>query len=277
MNKTKIRRARRSSTKRQENVSCIVSDIEEVSSDDDTPDRAPRRVSARVLKYTAEQQARDALDPFDQFKCFAVAIRLEQINNHFTKHIVSINRELDIIYANAHILRGVNTGLSSNITIIDVRINSDMYFLIKDLQNETLCVNTPNGGLHLYYKYDDRLNSIYDTLEGVSVLNDNRFVFAGSNTYQVQNKFTPVATMPQTVFNVLYEAQQKPQNIYTRAVEAFAGLEDDWFLEEHHFVKLVHVLRNANATDKMCINTLKYVLVSRFGWYDRYKITELIK
>ncbi len=254
-----------------------VSDVEEVSSDDES--NVPTIRSKKAAAKYAAQRARDALDPFDVFKCFPVTLETKKIEDdtHISKKITFIDRSKDIIFNDVEKLRGVETGACSNLTILDVRFDSKGYSMIENLLDDTLCVRTPNQGWHLYYEYDDRLNTIYDMLEGVSVLNNNCFAFAGSGVYQVRNKFVPVSKMPQAVFDVLYEAQQTRPEVYTRAVEAFAGLSDDWFVEETHFKRLIHVLQNAGATEQLCLNTLKVVLVNRFGWYDRYKIKQMLK
>ncbi len=275
MKKTIIR-AHRSRNRRAQTKPVVrddVSSVDEVSSSDEIDEERPTR---QVSKSYAAQRLRDKLDPFDQFKCFPVNIDIVKEENHFVKRIISINRKVDIVVADVDMLRGITTGVCSNLTIIDVHRDSKFYEIIESLIDDTLCVYTPNGGMHLYYHYNDRLNSIYDTLDGVSVLNDNRFVFAGGGTYQVRNKFVPVAIMPQVVFDPLYEAQCDQTKFHKGATEVFAVLDEDWFLESSHLKDLIFAMRNERATPKKCMNTIKHALVERFGWYDRYKIKEMI-
>lgn len=175
-------------------------------------------------------------------------------------------------------IRGLLTGMRNGITIIDTKRDSAFYKAIpQELLNATLRVDTPNRGVHLYFEYDFRLKSIYDTIEGVSVYNDDRYVLIGSLSYPAYNKLNPIIAMPETMFKTLHDAQVAPMQTHQDCSKLFSILDDGFFNEEYLLKKLVFTMRNEDASRDIIINTIRDAIVSRNGWYDRYAIELLLE
>lgn len=140
----------------------------------------------------------------------------------------------------ADILRGLLTGERNGITVVDTKRDSAFYReLPTELLNATLKVDTPNRGVHLYFKYDFRLKSIYETLKGVSVYSDDRYVLIGGPSYPTSNKLNPIIAMPETMFKALYDAQEAPAREHKACAEVFAILDDDWFDDKEQLRTLI--------------------------------------
>lgn len=104
--------------------------------------------------------------------------------------------------------------------------------LIKDLSKEdkqqifnTFSVNTPNGGVHLYFKYKEGLKSKANYVEGVDVRTDGGLIVLPGSTakagddvkeYEV-NKNNDINDIPQTLFDKL---QQLDKPLKTKAINS---------------------------------------------------------
>lgn len=71
------------------------------------------------------------------------------------------------------------TGKVSGITVVDLDVHKGA--AIGSLPTNTFTVKTGNGGLHLYYKYDERIQTgadVLDSMDGVDIRNDGGYVVA---------------------------------------------------------------------------------------------------
>lgn len=222
-------------------------------------------------------------DPFKFMQQFTVRLDLTQQQGYISKRLLFIDQawktsSQSLPLTPLPVVRGIATGERSNITIIDMKVNSDLYkSLPEELLENTFRVKTPNGGMHLYFKYDSRLNSIYDILSGVSVLNNERFTFAGGS-YTVYSEDKPIIAMPATLFDTLNDAQTHPENdLVVKFDEVFSALGDDWFSDRNILRTLVFALRNTKSSKQAIINTISKSIIERNGWYDIYMIEALIE
>lgn len=152
------------------------------------------------------------------------------------------------------------TGYKSGITVIDVDYKSNT-----SIDNTEYMIATPSSGLHYYFQYESKLQSIYDTLDGVSVLNDNRFVFAGEGYTPGRNRFIP--KMPEQLFSTLLQRQEDRPSIDDRLYELLMILSDEWFLDPEKYIKIIHAFRNNTLVpNQRCIDTIRAVLVEKFDY-----------
>ncbi|ETN04154.1 hypothetical protein PPTG_23627 [Phytophthora nicotianae INRA-310] len=230
-----------------------------------------------------EQLKRQNINPFLQFKQFNVYVDImqESYSKRFTKRFDEMPR-LDQLKADKPIehnrIHGILTGAQSGITVVDIKegVRFRREMIDTDLYNTTLYVSTPNQGAHFYFKYDSRLKSIYETMKGVSILNDDRFVLAGGNYYRPANNDADIKPMPQAMFDKLYAAQINPDLVHQECDTLFSILTDDYFKEHRMLKQLICVLKNAGASNAMITATLRKSITSRFGWYNQFALEDLI-
>ena len=161
---------------------------------------------------------------------------------------------------------GIHTGEKNKITVIDFAAGNEHLDVLDDIK--TLKVETPSGGVYCIFHYEEKLHSIYNALNGVSILNDNNCIFFGRD-YNVLNSH-PVAKMPETLFDTLYkEQQERPESIIDQKFyELFSILGYEWFNDYDLIMKLIHVLRNefsSNGTSHISI--IRKLLVERSDMY----------
>lgn len=201
----------------------------------------------------------------------------------------SIESPIDISgYDNYAILCGKVSG----ITVIDIAPDIKI-----PIENSSYVVCTPSGGRHFYFQYENKLKSIYDLPNGISILNNDRLVFAGEH-YRLYNTIdynqpAYIPKMPNVLLNALIEQQEARTNaIDQKHFDLLSLLPDHWFEDEALYRKLVNVLRNAMHETK-AIDTMREVLVNKFdyrhprfakafesrmSWKDeRYKTITLIR
>ncbi len=106
---------------------------------------------------------------------------------------------------------GILTGRKSGITVIDYCPPDDYTYRHLALPN-TLQLRSFFGGTHIYYQYEERLNSIYNLLPGISVLNDRSCVFRGKDFFRLKSE--PIAKMPDHVVEMLLNAQSEYESNY---------------------------------------------------------------
>lgn len=164
---------------------------------------------------------------------------------------------------------GIRTGRISNLTVLDFAFNSPAYDIVQAKRLYT--VDTPSRGMHYYFQYEASLDSIYNTFPGVSVMNDNRFVFAGHN-YRPHDDECPISVMPPNLVDLLRRQQSIVKPIHQKCYDLFNVLPDEWFHERELYMKLVHVLRNSTVTADRQIETMRRLLVDRFGYYCDRKL-----
>ena len=161
---------------------------------------------------------------------------------------------------------GIHTGAKNKITVIDFAAGSEHMNVLDDIK--TLKVETPSGGVYCVFHYEEKLHSIYNALNGVSVVNDNNCIFFGRD-YNVLNSHS-VTKMPETLLYKLYEQQQKiPESIIDQKLyDLLSILGYEWFNQEDLILKMIHVLRNElNASGASNIATIRKLLVERSDMY----------
>lgn len=92
-------------------------------------------------------------------------------------------------WPNANI--GIVTGKISNITVVDIDVK-DTPHMSPEIFPATHTVDTPSGGSHLYYDYQDGIKNVargWDNLPGVDIRNDGGYVVAPpSSTYTARKE-----------------------------------------------------------------------------------------
>lgn len=150
------------------------------------------------------------------------------------------------------------TGCKSAITVIDTTYESVF------LGNTEFMTVTPSRGAHHYFQYESKLQSIYDTLPGVSVLNDGRYVFAGYGYPNGRNHFIP--KMPESVLNQLLSSQER-RFIHDKFYDLLMRLPDEWFQDDDKYTDLCHGMRNSRETSlDCCVDTMRTAIVDKFGY-----------
>lgn len=239
--------------------------------DTDEVDMTPAEMRAEWVRANARRLELDPFTPFFQFRVRLTSGRLAFSPDWRTTIRSSRPKTINQV-------RGVITGSRSGITVLDVKLNSQFYSeLSSDLLRKTLKVDTPNRGVHLYFEFDSRLNSIYETLPGVSVLNEDRFVFAGGPSYVADNKESVVKAMPSIMFDKLYAAQLNPAEVNEGCYEILSLLNPNYFDNLESMKRLVLVVRNAESRPDVALATLCRVYAERVGWPDCQLMSQLIE
>lgn len=186
------------------------------------------------------------------------------------KQVVSIHKDwkglTTSIPTDGHDHYGILTGKKNKITVVD--LSEDIDFPVDISGIGMFNVSTPAFGTHYYFQYEEKLESIYNTLPGVSVINDRGCVFFGA-TYKLLNRY-PIAKMPDALFNILYDQQiNRPvEPINQELYELFSILPSKWFNEEDLTIQLIHVMRNENASRKVRnMETLRRLLDEQSEMY----------
>ena len=160
---------------------------------------------------------------------------------------------------------GILTGKINNITVIDIDCDSPYITL---LDNTTLNVETPSGGAHYYFEYEDSLQSIYHTLDKLSIYNNQSCVFFGDG-YRVLNE-VPIVKMSEVFLMALQNAQasREEEVVDQKLYELLNILPDEWFNDHEHILQLIHVLRNQifNHNSRR-ISTMRRLMVERSDCY----------
>jgi len=166
----------------------------------------------------------------------------------------------------------IATGRRSDCTIIDVSYNSPLLHQLISLEmaKSIRTVRTPNNGFHYMFKYEKSLESIYNTREGVNVLNNNRFALRGKR-YRVSADL-PLTKMPENVLRALQDYQNNPDPIHQRSYELLSILSSEWFTERERYMRLIHTLRNLDTTDKVARATMRRLLVDRHDYVDEREL-----
>ncbi len=282
MNKTKIQRTRRSP--RPSKPRTDIPEIVEVSSDDEvsSSDEGHSRRGAVLTTNQRRKQDGAIIDPFGAFIQFRVIVSFTEKMNYTAKSITLFDQDWntmnhDKIKLASNAIRAIITGERSGITVIKFKRNCALYkTLPDDLLYNTFQVRTPNGSIHIYCKYDSRLISIYESLPGVSVFNNNRFVLGGGQ-YTISKQSCPIIDMPSTLFNTLYEAQSRPVETCSAFDEIVCLLNNSWIEDIDKLRRLTLVLRNSDCDRNMIIATLRKLIVDRNGWYDLYQLEMLLE
>ncbi len=282
MNKTKIQRTRRSP--RPSKPRTDIPEIAEVSSDDEvsSSDESHSRRGAVLTTNQRRKQDGAIIDPFGAFIQFRVIVSFTEKMDYTAKSITLFDQDWNTISHEkitlaSNMIRAIITGERSSITVIKFKRNCALYKTLSDeLLYNTFQVQTPNGSVHIYFKYDSRLISIYESLPGVSVFNDNRYVLGGDR-YTVSKQSCPIIDMPSTLFNTLHEAQSRPVETFKAFDEIVSLLNDSWIKETNKLRSLTLALRNSNCGRDMIIATLRKMIVDRNGWYDSYQLERLLE
>jgi len=163
---------------------------------------------------------------------------------------------------------GAATGRRSNITIIDVSYDSPLLYQLFsfEMMKTIRTVRTPNNGYHFMFKYEESLESIYNTREGVNVLNNNRFVLRGKR-YKVSVD-RPLDKMPENILHALLDYQNNPEPIHQRSYELITMLSPAWFNERDKYIRIVHTLRNLEITSIVARATMRRILVDQNDYVD---------
>ena len=140
---------------------------------------------------------------------------------------------------------------------------------------KTFNVATPSGGMHFYFQYEEKLDSIYNLYPEVSVINDQSCVFFGEG-YKIDPYHEyPIAKMPQEMFNTLYEQQSKIiyEPIHQHFYDLFSILPFAWFNEKENIMRLVHVMRNEHCETEKAKTTMRQLLMNRTDdFHDKYLV-----
>ncbi len=159
---------------------------------------------------------------------------------------------------------GILTGAINNITVVDISANETFDWNIVN----TFKVRTPSQGMHLYFQYEANLNSIYNVVPNISVLNDNCCVFFGSGYRVIEN--LPIAQMPQVLVSQ-FSSQRTPTLDNTIDLEYYDLLnilDNSWFNKHELIIKLVHLIRNTNMPETMRIPTLRKLTYHRSMYFN---------
>jgi hypothetical protein len=201
---------------------------------------------------------------------------VSQIPTRWDRLVVSMDvLEEDQFQYKQHVHHGIRTGKFSGITVLDIDYGSPMESLIKSYLGNDLprTVSTPTSGKHYYFQYEPSLASIYNTRQGISVLNDGRFALFG---FHYNAKPGPVTTMPKALVAMLLEFQQEADPIRQAAYELISILSSDWITEDICFRKLIHAVRSLDIPSTMVIATIRRFVVDRFGYIDEHKFKDIL-
>ena len=186
------------------------------------------------------------------------------------KKVVSIHKNwkqlTQSISVEGYAHHGIHTGVKNKITVIDFAAGSEHMDILDDIK--TLKVETPSGGVYCIFHYEQRLQSIYNALKGVSIINDNNCIFFGRD-YNVLNSH-PIAKMSETLFDTLYEEQQKrpEETIDQKFYELFSIMGYEWFNDFEYITQMIHVLRNENVSRrKRLIAVVRKLMEERSDMY----------
>lgn len=158
----------------------------------------------------------------------------------------------------------VVTGKRSEITVIDYSYNHDL-----NLDKiRTLTIRTPSGGLHFVFKYESSLQTIYNIMPNISVINDNGCMFSGAG-YRVDRE-AEIGKIPQDLLERLEQTQlsHPSTQIDDQMYDLMSILPYYWFNEEKFVEKLVHVFRNSLLGDDICKATMGKLILERSDVYN---------
>lgn len=141
----------------------------------------------------------------------------------FLKNWTDIKQTVHPSYINQNV--GIITGKTSGITVIDIDVKDNgVEFwkeLIKDRRINVPIVRTPSGGLHYYFKYNDKLKTtirlnIDNRKIGIDVKNNNSMVVAPPSSsdgkyyrWLVSPSHTSIKQMPVWLEKFILEKSSK--------------------------------------------------------------------
>jgi len=167
---------------------------------------------------------------------------------------------------------GIITGERSQITILEFSKQTAVDLFPEHLFEAFMFDLPPSKVIRYYFQYEEKLESIYNIIRGLSVINDNRFIIVGK-LYKTMRK-REIAPMPQEVLEKLIKLQKEhnavpiAQSFY----DLVAPLPDKWFNQRDYFVKIVHAIRNTLMTEETRAATIKKILVDKFAYYDEHLV-----
>lgn len=197
-------------------------------------------------------------------------VQLKVLSNKGDKQVVSIHSKWKQLNDSASVAEsdnyGVLTGSKNQITVIDFNgVNEELFMNSRGIR--MFNIQTPSGGVHFYFQYEEKLKSIYNTMPGVSVINDGGCAFFGTN-YRLLNN-APITKMPQMLFDTLYEQQtNRPiESVDQEIYELFDILSDEWFERSNLTMNVIHALRNQMMADSTRLATIRQLLFDRSDCY----------
>ena len=171
---------------------------------------------------------------------------------------------------------GILTGKINNITVVDIDCDSPFIGKFDNLQ--PLNVDTPSGGCYYLFQYEESLQSIYHTLDRLSIYNNQSCVFFGDG-YKILNE-VPIPKMDPVFLMALQSAQanREEEVIDQEIYELLNILPYEWFNNEEQILQLIHVLRNqVMAHNSRRISTMRRLLIERSECYHERLLQHYFK
>jgi len=141
----------------------------------------------------------------------------------------------------------IRTGKEGGITVIENKIDN----LLKGVR--TIMIATGHSTYYIF-NYEESLPNIYNAMEGVSIINDGKFI-ALSNKSFIWDEDRQIISIPVDILSKLINATKSHQydNVDQRIYELLSILPNDWFNLRELFNKVIHIINNCVIMPKLRI------------------------
>lgn len=187
----------------------------------------------------------------------------------------------------------IRTGKISGITVLDIDIKNGINGFkelnkinidIGDFIYNCIVVDTPGGGCHYIFKYDERFKTGTNCygIKGLDIRNDGSILFAGDN-YDIEFENVPeaIGKPDNELFEILENYKNK--NIPKKKMSPNANVSTDILINDNNVINISNDINKIeNNKNKITIEKLNFILenlnIERFDNYDDWiKIGSIVK